>query len=155
MTGDLPAAALRLMSQCVVRTHIARESAQRSAKPVNTIPRAIIIGGVRFKSVNEASRKLNRADRTIRRWLLDGTAEKMTIDDAKGAPMPGRGGNNRKRIVVNGREYSSLGHARKVLHCSIHAIYDMLNDGRARYVSDADQRMVNLGRSSRGNCRRA
>jgi len=71
----------------------------------------------------------------------------MKLSEAQNGTDGGRGGQNRKRIIVNGREYSSVGKARKALHCCIHKLYGMLRDGRARYVSDADQRMVNLGRS--------
>lgn len=70
-------------------------------------------------------------------------------------PGTGRGGNNRKALIIDGKQYASIGAARKALRCCIHSIYRMIADGRARYASDADQRMVGLGRSRRGAMRRA
>lgn len=63
-------------------------------------------------------------------------------------PGAGSGGQNRKRVIIGRREFASITAARQWHKCSIFTIYAMLADGRARYVSGAAQRMVQLARGS-------
>lgn len=69
MTGDLPAAALRLMASCTVRTHLRDESRRGRIYHSGQSRGEVIICGRKFASINEAARTLHRSDHTIRRWL--------------------------------------------------------------------------------------
>ena len=73
MKGDLPDAALRLCSQLPVRTHTQlTEQYQRRLSSNNV--RAVIVDGVLYESLTEASRQIGRCREAIRKRIYKGTA---------------------------------------------------------------------------------
>lgn len=73
MTGDLPAAAVRLMSSCPVRTHVRTPQAYAERLSVNNF-RNVIVDGVRYESLTEAGRQLGRSRGAIRNMIARGEA---------------------------------------------------------------------------------
>lgn len=121
MTGDLPAAALRLMSQCPVRTHEAKLPTRSEANHT----RPVKIGGVTYESLTEAARQLRCNRETLRKRLKAGKTD---------APSKQRGGSNRRAIYIQGVRYDSLRAAISALRVGNTRIYQWLDSGRARYA---------------------
>lgn len=96
MKGDVPAAAVRLLCACPVRTHSVPDERQRvglkpGQRPSN-LGKSRVVTGV------------------------------------------GRGGNQGKRIVVDGVEYPSIKDARRKLRVGSHGIRQLKFSGRLKYV---------------------
>lgn len=71
MTGDIPAAALRLMSALPVRTHERRTFVGvQGSKNV----RPIVIDGRGYASIKEVKRRLRVCSKTVTNWLNSGRA---------------------------------------------------------------------------------
>ena len=73
MKGDIPAAALRLMSSCRVSVHerVMQPYAERLSS--NNV-RPVRIGHITYESLVEASRQLRKSRETIRRMIERGEA---------------------------------------------------------------------------------
>lgn len=98
MTGDIPPAALRLLSQLPVRTH------ERRLAPTETR------GG----------------DTTGLGRAMPKRAHKRTVSGT------GRGGQNRRSVVVRGKHYASIREAVRKLGISNSTIYTMIGEPRIR-----------------------
>lgn len=76
MRGDIPGAALRLLSTLKVRTHYQPEQPsdhwRAVAKANNT--RAVVIAGEHYESLTEAGRHLGCCRETVRRMIRNGEA---------------------------------------------------------------------------------
>ena len=74
MKGDLPAAAVRLLSCCTARTHERPHNAYAERLSSNNV-RPVRIGHITYESLVEASRQLRKSRETIRRMIERGEAK--------------------------------------------------------------------------------
>lgn len=103
MNGDLPDAALRLMAQLQVRTHERRLAPTETRGGDTTgLGRAMPSASVRLGS--------------------------------RGRPLSpnGRGGQNRRSVIVNGKRYASIREATRKLGVSNNTIYAIIDPNRDR-----------------------
>lgn len=73
MTGDVPAAALRLMAELPVRTHLRTMTAAHNIRFKNNT-RGVIIGRTVYESVTDAGRQLGKSRGAIRNMIERGEA---------------------------------------------------------------------------------
>lgn len=73
MTGDLPEAALRLLSTLPVRTHERKAPNLQGRHSANNV-RAVVVDGVLYESLTEAARRCGIGREAIRKRIYKGTA---------------------------------------------------------------------------------
>ncbi len=73
MKGDICAAAVRLCAALPVRTHVAPERRAPGGNNANNV-RAVIVDGVLYESLTEASRQVGLGREALRKRIYKGTA---------------------------------------------------------------------------------
>ena len=73
MKGDLPLAAVRLLSACTVRTHIRTQLTYEARLSANNV-RKVRVGPITYESLTEAGRQLGKSRGAIRNMIASGRA---------------------------------------------------------------------------------